>query len=159
YLPVVNLLKSYFEIRDRDSNEVIADKVTTKLFALDRALEPTRPGLLSLLDVSVDDLAWQGIDPPRRRRLMIDAVRNLLLREAQRQPLFLIVEDLHWIDSETQALLDSLVESVAKARILLLTDYRPEYHHGWSGKTCYNQIRLDGLAADGASELLASLLG
>ena len=61
------------------------------------------------------------------------------------QPLLLVFEDLHWIDTETQALLDSLVESLPTARLLLLVNYRPEYQHGWGSKTYYTQLRLDPL--------------
>ena len=69
----------------------------------------------------------------------------MLLREAREQPLLLIFEDLHWIDSETQALLDGLVETVGAARLLLLVSYRPEYQHAWGSKTSYSQLRLDAL--------------
>src|SRR5918994_2573512 len=83
----------------------------------------------------------------------------LLVRESQRQPLALILEDLHWIDSETQALLDSLVESLPTCRILLLVNYRPEYRHRWGSRAHYTQLRIDPLAAAGAEQLLSGLLG
>ena len=90
---------------------------------------------------------------------MLDAVKRLLLREAQVQPLLVVFEDLHWIDSETQALLDSLVESLPPARLLLLVNYRPEYEHRWGSKTSYTQLRLDPLPPESAFELLHGLLG
>src|SRR5262249_36149029 len=127
YLPIANLLKSYFEIAARDSLQTIGDKVKTKLLALDSALAPTLPGLKALLDAPVNDPAWQTLEPAQRRRQMVDAVRYLLLREARQRPLLLIFEDLHWIDNETRAVLDSLVESLGSTRILLLATYRPEY--------------------------------
>ena len=68
-------------------------------------------------------------------------------------------EDLHWIDAETQAVLDRLVESLPTARLLLLVNYRPEYRHGWGGKTYYRQLRLDPLAPENATALLETLLG
>jgi predicted ATPase len=86
-------------------------------------------------------------------------VKRLLLRESQVQPLVLLFEDLHWIDSETQALLDSLVESMPTARVLLLTNYRPEYQPRWASKTYYVQLRLDPLPAEDAEGLLRVLLG
>jgi tetratricopeptide (TPR) repeat protein len=102
---------------------------------------------------------WQALDPPQRRRLTLDAVKRLLLRESQLQPLLVIFEDLHWIDAETQALLDSLVESLPTARLLLLVNYRPEYQHGWGSKTYYTRLRLDALPPESANELLQALLG
>ena len=150
YLPVIDLLKGYFKIQDRDDLREIREKVTGKLLTLDAALEPTLPALLALLDVPVDDAAWQTLDPGQRRQRTLDAVKRLLLREAREQPLLLIFEDLHWIDGETQALLDSLVESLGSARLLLLVNYRPEYQHAWGSKTYYSQLRLDALPAESA---------
>ena len=159
YLPVIDLLKGYFKIQDRDDLREIREKVTGKLLTLDRTLEPTLPALLALLDVPVDDAAWQTLDPAQRRQRTLDAVKRLLLREAREQPLLLIFEDLHWIDGETQALLDGLVESLGSARLLLLVNYRPEYQHAWGSKTYYSQLRLDALPAESAGELLDALLG
>jgi tetratricopeptide (TPR) repeat protein len=159
YLPVIALLKGYFKVQDRDELREIREKVTGKLLALDRALEPTLPALLSLLDVPVNDSAWQEMAPEQRRRQTLDGVKRLLLREALEQPLVVIFEDLHWIDGETQALLDSLVESLGAARLLLLVNYRPEYRHAWAGKTCYSQLRLDALPPTSAADLLDALLG
>src|SRR5262249_44736196 len=61
YLPVIRLLKAYFKVDDRESHRAIREKVTGKLLALDRALEPTLPALLALLDVPVDDPQWQAL--------------------------------------------------------------------------------------------------
>ena len=130
-----------------------------KLLTFDRALEPTLPALLGLLDVTADDAKRQTPDPVERRQRTLDAVKRLLLREAREQPLLVIFEDLHWIDGETQAVLDTLVDSLGSARLLLLVNYRPEYQHGWGGKTYYNQLRLDALPAESTGELLDALLG
>src|SRR5262249_47380171 len=135
YLPIANLLKSYFEIAEQDSPQTISDKVKTKLLALDGALAPTLPALLALLDVPMNDSGWRAPAPGERRRCMLDGVRYVLLREARQRPLLLIFEDLHWIDNETQAVLDSLVEDLGSARVLLLATYRPEYQHGWASNT------------------------
>src|SRR5262245_47215596 len=159
YLPVIDLLKGYFRIQGRDDLREIREKVTGKVLTLDRALEPTLLALLALLDVPVDDVAWQALDPGQRRQRTLDAVRQLLLRETREQPLLLIFEDLHWIDAESQAWLDTLVDGLASARLLLLVNYRPEYQHAWGGKTYYSQLRLDALPAESAGELLETLLG
>ncbi len=73
--------------------------------------------------------------------------------------MLVVFEDLYWIDSETQALLDSLVETLPTIRLLLVVNYRPEYTHGWGSKTYYQQLRLDTLPDATAHELLAALLG
>jgi class 3 adenylate cyclase/tetratricopeptide (TPR) repeat protein len=159
YLPVIDLLKAYAQIDGRDDGRRVREKLTGKLLTLDRGLEPALPALLALLDVAVDDPQWEALDPPQRRRRILDAARRLLLRESQVQPLLLVFEDLHWIDAETQALLDALVDSLPTARLLLLVNYRPEYQHGWGSKTYYSQLRLDPLAPETAGELLQSLVG
>ena len=159
YLPLIDLLKAYFKITDRNDQREIREKVTGKLLTLDRALETTLPAFLTLLDVAVDDEQWKNFDPPQRRQRTLDAVKRLLLRESQVQPLLVVIEDLHWIDSETQALLDSLIESLPTARLLLLVNYRPEYQHGWGSKTYYTQLRIDPLPPESAEELLQALLG
>jgi tetratricopeptide (TPR) repeat protein len=134
-------------------------KVLGRVLGLDRALESLLPPLLALLDVPVEETAWQALDPPQRRQHTLDAVKRLLLRESQGQPLLVVFEDLHWVDGETQALLDSLVESLGSVRLLLLVNYRPEYQHGWSRKTFYTQLRLDPLSPVSADELLQALVG
>ncbi|OGK77313.1 MAG: hypothetical protein A2X52_07685 [Candidatus Rokubacteria bacterium GWC2_70_16] len=159
YLPVIDLLKAYFQIEPRDEPRKIREKVTGKILSLDRALEPGLPAFLSLLDVPVEDPQWHALDPPTRRQRTLDALKRLLLRESQVQPLGLALEDLHWIDSETQGLLDSLVESLPTACLLLLVNYRPEYQHGWGGKSYYTQLRIDPLPPERCEDLLEGLLG
>ncbi|HET7874555.1 MAG TPA: AAA family ATPase, partial [Methylomirabilota bacterium] len=159
YLPVSEMLRTYFQIEDRDDARRIREKVTGKLLTLDEALRPTLPAFLQLLDVAVDDPEWQTPDPPQRRQRTLDALKRLLLRESQVQPLLLIFDSLHWIDSETQAFLDSLVDSLPTARVLLLVNYRPEYLHNWGSKTYYTQFRIDPLPPASADELLQALVG
>src|SRR5262249_13468682 len=137
----------------------IRERVAGKLITLDEALGPALPALLALVDAPVDDPAWRVLGPVQRRQRTLDAVKRLLLREAREQPLLLIVEDLHWIDAETQALLDGLVAAMEPARIFLLVSYRPEYQHGWGGRACYGQVRLGALPVESAGELLDALLG
>ena len=159
YRPIIDLLRTYFDVEDRDDERRIRAKVTGKLLRLDEALKHMVPALLSLLDVALDDPEWLATDPPLRRRQTLDACKRLLLRESRVQPLVLIFQDLHWIDTETQALLDCLVEELPTARILLLVNYRPEYQHAWNGKTFYTPLRLDALPPASAGEFLQALLG
>ena len=159
YFPVLDLLRRYMHLEERDEARTIRAKVTGHVLTLDAALQDIIPALLALLDVAPDDSPFLQLDPAQRRQRTLDALKRLLLRESQVQPLLLVFEDLHWIDAETQALLDSLVGSLPTARLLLLVNYRPEYQHSWGSKTYYAQLRLDPLPPASAAEVLAALLG
>ena len=159
YLPVVDLLKTYFRIADRDDERTRREKVTGKVIALDRALEETLPHLFALLGIPAGDARIDEMDPSIRRRRTREAVKSLIVRESLNQPLIVIFEDLHWIDAESEALLNLLADSIGTAQILMMVNYRPEYRHNWGHKTYYTQLRLDPLGADNAGELLAAMLG
>jgi class 3 adenylate cyclase/tetratricopeptide (TPR) repeat protein len=156
YLPVVELLRAWFGIQEHDEPEAVRRKVET---AIDPALAADGPALLALLDVADNDRGWAALDPATRRARTLEAVKRLVLLTAQTQPLLLVVEDLHWVDSETHSVLDGLVDGLPAARLLLLVNYRPEYRHEWGGKTYYRQVRLDPLGSRTATELLDALLG
>src|SRR5499433_1754607 len=159
YFPVIDLLRRYSHVEEHDDTRTIRAKVTGQVLTLDPALQDTLPALLSLLDALPEDSPFVQLDPPQRRQHTLQALKRVLLRETQEQPLLLVFEDLHWIDSETQALLNSLVESLPTARLLLLVNYRPEYQHGWGSKTYYTQLRLDPLPPASAAEIVQALLG
>ena len=129
YFPVTDLLKRYCHLDERDDPRTVRAKVTAQVLTLDEALQDTLPALLSLLEVLPEDSPFRSLDAPQRRQRTLQALKRMLLRESQVQPLLLVFEDLHWIDTETQALLDSLVESLPTTRLLLLVNYRPEYQH------------------------------
>ena len=159
YLPLIDLLKNYFQITPQDDERQRREKVGGKVLMLDRSLEDTLPYLLTLLGIAEPTSSLQQMDPQIRRQRTFEAIKRLLIRESLNQPLALIFEDLHWLDAETQAFLTLLSESVATARILLLVNYRPEYRHEWGNKTFYTQLRLDPLGQEDAQELLTALLG
>jgi class 3 adenylate cyclase/tetratricopeptide (TPR) repeat protein len=159
YFPVLDLLKTYFRIEQRDDSRTVREKVGGKLLTLDAAFQPTIPIFLSLLDVPGDDEDWTRLESAERGRRTREAIKRLLLRESQVQPLLLVIEDLHWIDPDTQALLNALVEGLPAAHVLLLVNYRPEYRHEWSNKTYYAQLRLDPLPPERADVFLHALVG
>jgi len=159
YLPLIDLLKGYFKISDRDDTRGIRAKVTGNVLTLDEALKDSIPPLLWLLDALAEDHDFLKLDPAQRRERTLEAVRRVLLRESRSQPLLLVFEDLHWIDAETQALLDALVESLPTVSVLLAVNYRPEYQHTWGNKSYYRQLRIDTLPPETAEVLLETLLG
>ncbi|MGH7932834.1 MAG: ATP-binding protein, partial [Candidatus Binataceae bacterium] len=159
YMPVIELLKDFFEIVDQDDERQRREKVLAGLLALGRGSESSAPYLLALLGVSQADNIVTRMDEQIKRRRTLDAVSHLFLSKSLEQPLVVILEDLHRIDLETQALLDLLVDSIPAARILLLVNYRPEYQHQWGDRSCYSELRLDPMNQESANELLSAMLG
>ena len=159
YLPVLDVLHSYFDIKAEDDARKRREKVTGKIAVLDRSLEDALPYLFVLLGIveGADPLAQMDAQVKKRRTL--DAIKRILLRESLNQPLMVIFEDLHWIDQHTQEFLDLLADSIGTAKLLLLVNYRPEYSHHWNSKTYYTQMRLDPLGKESADEMLSALLG
>jgi class 3 adenylate cyclase/tetratricopeptide (TPR) repeat protein len=159
YLPVIELLRDYFRITAQDDSRLRREKVIGKVLGLDRALEDTLPYVFGLLGIQEGDDPLAQMDAQIRRRRTQEALKRILLRESLNQPLIVVFEDLHWIDSETQALLNLLADSIANARILLAVNYRPEYRHEWGHRTHYAQVRLDPLGVESANGMLTALLG
>jgi tetratricopeptide (TPR) repeat protein len=159
FLPVIDLLHGYFDVKSDDDARKRREKVAGKIAILDRSLEDALPYLYGLLGlIEADDPLMQMAAEVRKRRTL-DAIKRILVRESLNQPLMVIFEDLHWIDDETQAFLNLLADSIGTAKILMLVNYRPEYSHGWGSKTYYTQLRLDPLGRESADEMLSALLG
>jgi len=159
YLPLLDLLHSYFDIKSEDDARKRREKVAGKITVLDRSLEDTLPYLFALLGIVEAEDSLGQMDAQVKKRRTLEAIKRILLRESITQPLIVMFEDLHWIDEQTQEFLNLLADSLANAKILLLVNYRPEYSHQWGSKTYYTQLRLDPLGGDWAEEMLEALLG
>ena len=181
YFPLIEMLRHYFQIVDGELSENIRDQVVMHILELDGRLKDAIPPILSLLGALPDEpnspaadqhnslsglqelvemiRRFNAMDPQQRRRHTLDAVKRVVIRESQRQALLAVFEDLHWVDTETQAFLDSLMDSLPMARILVLVNYRPGFVHSWNDKTYYTQLRVDPLQLTNAQELLQHLLG
>jgi len=158
YLPLIDLLKNYFQLGIQDDERTRREKITGRVLTLDRALEDVLPYLFVLFGIAEPTSSLQQMDPQIRRKRTLEGIKRLLIRESLNQSLIVIFEDLHWLDNETQAFLSLLSESIASAKILLLVNYRPEYRHEWGNKTYYTQLRLDPLGKNEAEEMLTALL-
>src|SRR6202043_1476523 len=134
-------------------------KIETRLSALDPALNDTLPLLYALMGLHEGPDPRAQMDPQVKRRRTLDTIKRIILRESLNQQLVVIFEDLHWIDEQTQALLDLLADSLARASVLLLVNYRPEYRHEWTNKSYYVQLGLNPLGRESAEELTTALLG
>jgi DNA-binding SARP family transcriptional activator/predicted ATPase/ABC-type thiamine transport system ATPase subunit len=159
YRPISNLLRFWLGVEERDSPAEIARKADLILNTCGAELLVHRPPLFALLDIPVEDPRWRTLSPQQRQRQTLAAIRTVLVRESRRQPLVLLVEDLHWIDGQTQAALDALVDGLGAHRLLLLVTYRPGYRHNWAAKSYFSQVRLDPFPAETAETFLLSLLG
>ncbi len=170
FFPVIELLRNYFALPAGEDSAGIQRKVVEQMLALDEALMDSIPPILTLLDAASSSFDFQeevaralarfnGLEPQEKRAQTFRALRQLFLCDSGRQPLLMVFEDLHWIDGETQAFLDLLVETLPTSRIYLLVNYRPGYSHTWASKDYYTRIRVDPLSSDGANELIESLSG
>jgi class 3 adenylate cyclase/tetratricopeptide (TPR) repeat protein len=159
YLPVIELLRAYFQVTEHEAPFKVREKIIGKLTSLVGPHDAFLAPCLWMLDALADDSRWELFDPEQRRRRALDAVQQLLLLECRVHPVVIVFEDLHWIDAESQAFLDSLVVALAASRVLLLVNYRPEYQNSWAGRSNYRLFRINGLPADTAGELMNALLG
>jgi class 3 adenylate cyclase/ribosomal protein L40E len=159
WLPVLELLRGYFGIQDTDDASTRGEKVRATLATLDPAFSDTLAYLFTLIGIqdTLDPIAQ--MDPEIKRQRTLDAIKRIILCESLNQPVVVIFEDLHWIDAQTQALLDLVASSIAGSRVLLLVDYRPEYRHEWADKLYFSQLRLDPLGGAEGAAMLAALLG
>ncbi len=159
YFLLAELLRAYFEVEEGEAPEGARDRVTGKLLALDGGLSPAVPALLSLLEAGSEGREARALEPLRRRGWIHDAVKRVLVREAQRQPLLLVLENLQWLDPDSHAVLDRLLDGLPAVPILMLLSFRPEFQHGWANRSHYTQLRLDPLGPESAGALAGALAG
>lgn len=158
YTPILDILRSYFEIKEGDQKDLIKKNMAEKILKVDRNLEYVLPPFHDLLSLGVEDEAYQKLEPMQKREKAFEAIRDLLIHESQNRPIIIVVEDLHWIDKTTEAFLGYLIEWLANSRALLVLLYRPEYTHPWGSKSYYNRIGLDQLTPKSSAELIQTIL-
>jgi tetratricopeptide (TPR) repeat protein len=159
YFPFIELLKSWGRIQDTETASEVRDAVRKCVPPAAGDPDTIVPPLLDLLGVLPAEDAFRRIEPVQRRHHIHDSLKRVFLTASAAQPLCLVVEDLHWVDAESQAVLDLLVESIPASRVLILANYRPEYRHGWGSKTYFRQLQLHPLAGHSAADLARELLG
>jgi adenylate cyclase len=159
FLPVLELLRGFFEISDRDGPQVARNKIAGALLLLDREFEAALPLLFDFLGVSDPDRPSPSLAASERERRIFGVIARLLELRGERQPGVILIEDLHWIDGGTEALLTHAAELAERTRMLLLVNFRPEYSAGWMQRSSYQQLPLRALGAEAIGELLRHLLG
>jgi DNA-binding SARP family transcriptional activator len=160
YAAVAGLMRAYFGIAEGEDPKVVRARVAAAVQALSLPPEVMQ-ALLALLGSAATEAeaAWVALEPPQRRRRLVEAVQAVLHRHTADQPLLAVLEDLHWLDTASREILESLIESLPASRLALLVNYRPEFTHAWPSLGHYRQIRLEPLSAEGARELLDRALG
>jgi class 3 adenylate cyclase/tetratricopeptide (TPR) repeat protein len=158
YLPILDILRSYFEIKEGDQRFLIKKKMEEKILKLDEKLQGVCPPFHELLSLKVEDETYQKLEPMQKREKTFEALRNLLVRESLNKPIILVVEDLHWIDKSSEEFLSYLIEWLANTHILLILLYRPEYTHPWGSKSYYTKLGLTQLTSQSSAELIRAVL-
>jgi class 3 adenylate cyclase/tetratricopeptide (TPR) repeat protein len=158
YLPILDILKSYFELKEGDREFLVKKKLEEKIVQLDERLKRLLPPLQEIFSVKVDDRAYLQLGPEQKKMRTFEAIRELLVRQSENKPIVLAIEDLHWIDKTSEDFLSYLIELLASAHILLILLYRPEYTHVWESKSYYSKIGVDQLSATTSTELVQAIL-
>ena len=159
YLPINNLLRAWFGIGPNADQTAMAASVRAEIASLSQPIEDLATAVRAVLNLPIEDREWHQLEPPQRRDRIVQAIEAYVRRKASDGPLILVVEDLHWIDSETQAVLDRIVENIGTTNHLLLVTYRPEYRCPWTDHDAFHLVQVDPLDREASSQFLHDLVG
>jgi class 3 adenylate cyclase len=158
YPPILDILRSYFKIKEGEPEVLIKKKMREKILQLDEKLQGALLSFHELFSLTVEDETYQKLESMQKREKIFEALRDLFVRESQNRPIILVVDDLHWIDKTSEEFLSYLIEWLANTHILLILLYRSEYTHSWGSKSYYNQIGLTQLTSQSSAELIRAIL-
>jgi class 3 adenylate cyclase/tetratricopeptide (TPR) repeat protein len=159
YHPVIDILKSNFDLQEDDGDVEIRDKVTKGLKILGADEASTLPYLLEILSVKDSGIDKIPMSPEARKDRIIEALKQIVLKGSEIRPLIMAIEDLHWVDKSSEESLKDLLDSISGARVFLLFTYRPEFVHTWSGKSYHSQVNLNRLSNRESLAMMSHLLG
>ncbi len=158
YLPILDILRSYFEIREGEREVVIRKRVRARIMGLDEKPQGMLPPIQDLLSLKVEDEAYLKLEPRQRREKVFEALRDLIVRGSHERPLVIAIEDLHWIDKTSEEFLEYLIGWLANVKVMLILLHRPEYTHRWGSKSYFTRIGLDQLTPKSSAELVRAIL-
>ena len=156
YYPISDLIRHMFGIDIDDTPDTVARRIKEQIVSLDPKLSKYLPAISSVLDISVEDQEWKNLEPTEKRREIIEAITALILFQERRTPLLIIVEDVHWIDSETRIILHNVLSLLRGLRIFLVMTQRPE---GNLADPDLLRLELSALAEVASQEMLDRLIG
>ena len=158
YMPILEILRTYFGIKEDDSDAVANARVRETIAAFDEDHSRSIAPIQELLTQNPEDELFAALDPRQKREKTFESLRELFIMESRRKPLILVFEDVHWIDKTSEEFLDYLIGWIANTRIMLVILYRTEYSHPWSDKSYYTKIGLTQLRQASGAKMLTALL-
>jgi predicted ATPase len=139
--PVVEQVQHWLEWRQDDTPQVKLRKLEEALRGAGFGLEEMVPLFATLCSLPLPDrYPPLNLAPQRQKQQMLTAVLTWLLQEAERQPVCLVMEDLHWGDPSTLELLHLLIDQVPLARLLVVLTYRPDFTPPWAIRSHVTQL-------------------
>jgi class 3 adenylate cyclase/tetratricopeptide (TPR) repeat protein len=159
YHPVIDILKSTFDIQEGEEDQGIREKVKKGLQLMGVDELSTLPYLLELLSVKDSGIDQIPMSPEAKKDRINEAIKRIVLKGSEVQPLIIAFEDLHWIDKSSEDVVRSHLESIPGSRVLLIFTYRPEFVHTWGAKSYHNQLTLHRLSNRESLEMVTDILG
>jgi len=158
YLPLLDILRSCFGLKEGEREFLVRKRLEEKTSAIDPKLKSILPPLQELLSLKVEDEAYLKLEPQKKREKIFEAIRDLLAMDSQKKPLLVAIDDFQWTDRTSEEFLTYFIGHLPNSRVLLLLLYRPEYTHQWASKSCYSQIRVDELHTKSSADLVRAML-
>jgi class 3 adenylate cyclase/tetratricopeptide (TPR) repeat protein len=159
YHPVIDLLKSIFSVKDDDPDAERRKKVENRLVPLGADAQRATPYLLELLSVQDSGIDQLNMSSEAKKDRITEALQMVLLKGSQQRPVVIAIEDLHWVDTNSEGILKYILESIPGFRILLIFTYRPEFIPNWGTRSYHNQLTLNRLSNRHVVEMMTHLLG
>jgi len=159
YHPVIDMLKSNFNILEGEKDQNIRDKVKAGLKALGVDETYTLPYLLELLSVRDSGIDAISMSPEARKDRILETLKRIALKGSELRPLVMAFEDLQWLDKGSEELAKYMLDSIPAARVLLIFTYRPDYVHTWGGRSYHSQVTLNRLSNRESLAMVTNLLG
>ena len=159
YHPVIDILKSYFDIHEGDTDPEIREKVEKGLKTLDADEASTLPYFLELLSVKDSGIETIPFSQDVIKANILDALKRIVLKGSEIKPLIMAIEDLHWVDKSSEEAFKDLLDSISASRVLLIFTYRPEFMHTWGGRSYHCQVNLNRLSNRESIIMMSNLLG
>jgi class 3 adenylate cyclase/tetratricopeptide (TPR) repeat protein len=159
YHPVIDILKSNFDIQEGEGDQEIREKVKKGLRLIGVDEPSTLPYLLELLLVKDSGIDQISMSPEAKKDRMIEAIKRIVLKGSEMKSLIMAFEDLHWLDKSSEDVVRNHLESIPGARVLLIFTYRPEFIHTWGAKSYHNQLTLHRLSNRESLEMVTHILG